>query len=214
VIQHDLFDIGSYSGSGEQPPAILVKGFLSPGDGASLMGICLKAMTWHQNKFSVGGQEIELPRLEAIASRSPLTYRYSGQVTLKAEVLPFALHRLMDRIETHCGSRFEFVVGNHYRDGSQHIGWHSDDEPSMGPDPVIASVSLGGSRKFQLRRKEAGSKIHDFWLEHGDLLVMLSGCQKDWIHRVPRTTSQVPERLNLTFRPWIHDNAGGSFASN
>ena len=72
----------------------------------------------------------------------------------------------------------------------------------MGIFPAIASLSLGATRKFQIRKK-TGGEITNYWLEHGSLLVMHPGCQESWKHQVPKTNSPVGQRVNLTFRPHI-----------
>ena len=91
------------------------------------------------------------------------------------------------------------VIGNQYRSGQDSIAWHSDNESSMGYQPAIASLSLGGVRKFQI--KPIGGTYTDFWLEHGSLLVMHPGCQSTHLHQVPKTNKIVTTRINLTFRP-------------
>ncbi|WP_225912430.1 alpha-ketoglutarate-dependent dioxygenase AlkB family protein [Nostoc flagelliforme] len=97
------------------------------------------------------------------------------------------------------GHKFRIVIGNQYRSGIDSIGWHSDNEPSMGFNPAIASISLGSCRKFQI--KPIGGRPTDFWLEHGSLLVMHPGCQSTHLHQVPKTNKVVSTRINLTFRP-------------
>ncbi|WP_339378070.1 alpha-ketoglutarate-dependent dioxygenase AlkB [Calothrix sp. NIES-2100] len=85
--------------------------------------------------------------------------------------------------------------------GQDSIGWHADNEQSMGHNPAIASVSLGAERKFQI--KPIGGKPTDFWLEHGSLLIMHPACQATHLHQVPKTKKLVSTRINLTFRPHI-----------
>ncbi|MCG6138921.1 MAG: alpha-ketoglutarate-dependent dioxygenase AlkB, partial [Nostoc sp. LLA-1] len=97
------------------------------------------------------------------------------------------------------GYNFRIVIGNQYRTGMDSIGWHSDNEESMGLNPAIASVSLGSVRKFQI--KPRNGRPTDFWLEHGSLLVMHPGCQSTHLHQVPKTNKVVRTRINLTFRP-------------
>jgi alkylated DNA repair dioxygenase AlkB len=89
-----------------------------------------------------------------------------------------------------------FLNSNYYRDGKDSVGWHADNKPIMGKSPAIASITLGETRKFQLRSKEGGKPI-DFWLEHGSLLLMQPGCQEAWVHQLPKTLKPVGERINL-----------------
>ncbi|WP_051470250.1 alpha-ketoglutarate-dependent dioxygenase AlkB family protein [Fischerella sp. PCC 9605] len=121
------------------------------------------------------------------------------------EPLPWtaALQELRLRIELETSYRFNIVLCNRYRDGKDSVGWHNDNEPSMGTSPAIASISLGATRKFQMRLK-SGRSITDFWLEHGSLFLMKPGCQESWVHQVPKTSRAIGERINLTFRPHVN----------
>ena len=103
-------------------------------------------------------------------------------------------------LESTTGFRFNIVLCNRYRTGRDSVGWHADSEPSMGVMPAIASLSLGATRKFQLRPRNGGKSV-DFWLEHGSLLLMQPRCQEEWVHQIPKTSKPVGERVNLTFRP-------------
>lgn len=89
---------------------------------------------------------------------------------------------------------------NYYRDGQDSMGWHSDDEPELRRDPLVASLSLGGSRRFDLRRKGQTRIAHSLELTHGSLLVMRGATQHHWQHQVAKTRRSCMPRLNLTFR--------------
>jgi alkylated DNA repair dioxygenase AlkB len=91
------------------------------------------------------------------------------------------------------------VLCNLYRDGNDAMGWHADNEPELGSHPVIASVSLGCARRFDLRHKESG-ETHRISLPAGSLLVMAGSTQQHWVHQVPRTKKVGEARINLTFR--------------
>jgi alkylated DNA repair dioxygenase AlkB len=92
------------------------------------------------------------------------------------------------------------VLLNYYRDGQDSMGWHSDDEPELGTSPLIASVNLGATRRFDLRRKGQSRIEHSVSLNHGSLLVMRGVTQHHWQHQVAKTRSCTTPRLNLTFR--------------
>jgi alkylated DNA repair dioxygenase AlkB len=92
------------------------------------------------------------------------------------------------------------VLANRYRDGRDAMGWHSDDEPELGPAPVIASVSLGASRRFVLKHRDDPAQKLALELDHGSLLVMAGATQRHYKHALPRTARPVGERINLTFR--------------
>ena len=89
---------------------------------------------------------------------------------------------------------------NLYRDGRDGMGWHADDEPELGRNPVIASVSLGAARRFCLRHRRRKELKVDFVLPHGSLLCMGGATQHHWVHALPKTRLPVGERINLTLR--------------
>jgi len=98
------------------------------------------------------------------------------------------------------GERFNSVLLNLYRSGADSVSWHRDAEPALGPDPVIASLSLGAVRRFKLRhRREKGLTV-DLDLPPGSCLVLGPGSQRHWLHALPKTAKPVGPRLNLTFR--------------
>ncbi len=154
-------------------------------------------LDWQQNSIKMFAKTIQLPRLEAIYGDGD--YKYSG-LTLKANPWTQPLKDLREIIEAATGYRYQLVIGNQYRSGSNHIGWHSDDSKELGKTPAIASLSLGATRKFQLRNKVT-KEIHSFELQHGDLVVMHPGCQEDWKHRICKTAND-GVRVNWTFRPF------------
>lgn len=106
---------------------------------------------------------------------------------------------LRERLRFQLGVDFNSVLANLYRDGSDAMGWHADDEPELGEAPVIASVSLGATRRFLLRAREGGERLA-LDLPHGSLLVMAGGTQAAYRHALTRTRRDVGPRVNLTFR--------------
>ena len=151
---------------------------------------------WEQHDITLFGRTVPTPRLTAWTG--DLAYRYSGIVNEPRAWSP-TLAALRDRLVAELGTPFNSCLANLYRDGSDSMGWHSDDEPELGPRPTIASVSLGARRRFVLRHRASGERwSHD--LGAGDLLVMREESQADYRHAVPKTTRPVGPRLNLTFR--------------
>jgi alkylated DNA repair dioxygenase AlkB len=110
------------------------------------------------------------------------------------------LHHIKLQIEKVCDAQFTTVLLNLYRDGLDSNGWHSDDEKELGNQPVIASVSLGIERTFQLRHKKNKKLRHNLLLEHGSLLLMRGTTQENWQHQIPKSKKITAERINLTFR--------------
>ena len=154
-------------------------------------------INWQHNEISMFGKKIPLPRLEAIIGDGD--YSYSG-VTLKAQPWGEEFLALKEDVEAVSGYGFQIAIGNQYRDGNDHSGWHSDDSPEMGKRPAIASLSLGAIRKFQLRHKVT-REIHTFELTHGSLFVMHPGCQEEYQHRLVKAPKNQGLRINWTFRP-------------
>ncbi|HLP91541.1 MAG TPA: alpha-ketoglutarate-dependent dioxygenase AlkB [Nostocaceae cyanobacterium] len=165
-------------------------------------------LNWQQNQFEMFGKPLDLPRLECMYGTGTESYTYSrGKVTIQAHPWTPELYELKLKIEDFCchkfdRNKFEIVIGNKYRNGQDSIGWHADKEPSMGKKPAIASISLGASRKFSIRSKVKGSKPTHYQLEHGSLLIMLPGCQEEFVHEIPKDPKVLTERINLTFRPY------------
>jgi alkylated DNA repair dioxygenase AlkB len=174
--------------------------FLSGDDANALFEELLATLAWAPHCVRVFGREHPTPRLCAWYGDAGARYAYSGQM-LEPLPWPPALARLRVRLEQALGLRFNSVLGNLYRDGADSMGWHSDDEASLGPRPAIASVSLGATRRFLLRhrrRRELGTI--ELALAHGDLLLMAGDTQRHWQHAVPKTRRPVGPRINLTFR--------------
>ena len=126
-------------------------------------------------------------------------YRYSG-TTHTPSPWHAAVLNLRDRIAAHCDAPFNSVLINLYRTGQDSMGWHADNEPELGPEPLIASVSLGATRDFRLRRNDRSQPTITHALESGSLLVMKGDMQRDWQHSLPRRARVNQPRINLTFR--------------
>src|SRR4051812_48601024 len=154
---------------------------------------------WRQDSMKMFGESKPLPRLTAWYGDPGTRYVYSGIVN---EPLPWtaALAEVKEAAEAASGVAFNGVLLNRYRTGRDSMGWHADDEPEFGDEPVIASVSFGGSRTFQLRHKRRKELKGSVELTHGSLLIMRGGTQANWLHQIPKTAKPVEERLNLTFR--------------
>lgn len=156
----------------------------------------LEGTDWRQEIATTFGRKIPLPRLTAWYGDAG--YAYSGIRHEPALWTP-SLLPLKNRVETLTQSSFNSVLINLYRDGRDSMGWHSDDEAALGPEPLIASLSLGATRRFQLKHRRADHRV-SFDLGHGSCLIMQGRCQAFWRHQVPKTKKPVSPRINLTFR--------------
>lgn len=198
--QLSLFDLP------ESPdkPYIYTSGFLSPSDADKLLAHCKTGLNWQQNHTKKFGFSRPNPRLECLYGNPKINYQY-GNVVLCAEKWTLELYSLCARIAEHTGYNFQYAIGNLYRTGDDSIGWHADNDSSMGSQPAIASISLGQMRLFQIKKVGSESKLESIWLEHGSLLLMKPGMQSTHVHRVPKVVKGwCGERINLTFRPYKH----------
>ncbi len=182
--------------------------FLSKPEADVLFAHC-QSLAWQQNEIKMLGKTMPVPRMECMYGEEGASYLYSGSVILEAHPWTPELLYVCDRITIKTGFEFDIVIGNRYRNGQDSIGWHSDDESSMGYRPAMpaagcanASISLGACRKFSVKSKVKESKATHFWLEHGSLLLMLPGCQEGYVHQLPKDNNCFSERINLTFRPF------------
>lgn len=155
-------------------------------------------LNWSQESLVLYGRSIPFPRLMAWYGNEGTSYRFSGK-TYHPQPLNAPLKELIDLLQYDFGKPFNAVLANAYRSGSDSMSWHSDDEPELGPEPFIASISLGASRTFRMRQK--GDRVSQAWiLNHGSLLIMKGRSQQDWEHCIPKTKKTADLRINLTFR--------------
>jgi len=183
---------------------------LTPAEADRAFNSLLTETPWRQESITLFGKRYPQPRLIAWYGDPGKTYRYSG---LLLHPLPWTetLISLKTQVEALAAAPFNSVLLNYYRHGQDSMGWHSDDEPELGVNPVIASLSLGASRRFCLRHRFASknptrsrpdrAKV-ELWLSHGSLLVMAGTTQHYWQHAIPKTAKAIGPRLNLTFR-WV-----------
>src|SRR5262245_6820766 len=174
--------------------------WLGAGDAAALTSTLVRELAWEQRHIVLFGKPVLQPRLIAWAGELP--YRYSGQ-TLEPRPWPSAVRSVATRISAAARVPFNHVLINRYRDGKDSMGYHADAEPELGPDPVVATLSLGQTRRFLLRRdrKVAGERPLALALGHGSLLVMGGSCQRHYRHSIAREpNAELGERISLTFR--------------
>lgn len=153
---------------------------------------------WKQESMNMYGKQLNFPRLTAWYGDNDKPYSFSG-IKLSPQPWNQELLEIKNKIETQALVNFNSVLLNRYRNGNDSISWHTDAEKELGKNPIIASVNFGATRKFQLRHIQTKEKL-EIELTHGSLLIMQGELQHFWQHQVPKTTQNVAERINLTFR--------------
>ncbi|KAK3557845.1 hypothetical protein QTP86_003181 [Hemibagrus guttatus] len=192
----------------------LLPGFLALEQADWMFSKLLAELPWSlKTNYGMAGEAYEEPRLTCWYGELPYTYSRS---TMQANTQwhPVLLN-LRQTIEREISHTFNSVLCNLYRDGKDSIAWHSDKELSLGPQPTIASLSLGDTRVFSLRKKPPPEEHGDYTyaervkipLSHGTLLIMEGCTQDDWQHQVAKEYHDHGPRINLTFRtiypePW------------
>lgn len=174
----------------------LIPNALSPATADKALAALQDEIDWRQETATLFGRKIPLPRLTAWYGDAG--YAYSGIRHEPALWTP-TLRALKSEVEAWARTRFDSVLANLYRHGRDSMGWHSDDEAVLGPAPLIASLSLGATRRFQLKHRDGDERL-SLDLTHGSCLVMQGLCQSCWRHQVPKTKKPVRPRINLTFR--------------
>ena len=178
---------------------LYVPGFIPHAEQQMLYQRLMEEGKWQQDKITVFGKEYDQPRLTALYAEDGLSYSYSG-IQMQSHPMSEDLKNLQNRLWQEHQHRFNAVLLNRYRSGTDSNGWHSDDEPELGTNPCIASISLGQDRIFQMRHKRLKEARFKFLLEAGSLLIMRGATQHHWQHQLPKTRRAIGERINLTFR--------------
>ncbi len=179
-------------------------GVFPPKRAAMLFDRLRREIDWQGAEIMMFGRRVAAPRLSAWYGDA--AYTYSG-LTWPARPMPKVLDEIRAVIEPLAARPFNTVLANLYRSGKDSMGWHADDEPELGPEPVIASVVFGATRRFVFRSKiDTAFKLEPPF-EAGDVMIMGPSTQTYWQHAVPKTAKPVGERINLTFR-WIEPVSG------
>lgn len=164
----------------------------------------LEEATWVERPIFAFGRPVMQPRLIDWGGSVP--YRYSGQ-TLEQRAMHPWVEGLRARLAEALDTPFNHAVLNLYRDGRDHVSMHADNEPELGKDPLIASISLGGVRAFDAKRKTDKRRRRRWRLAHGSLLVMGGTFQHRWRHSVP-VCAEAKARINITFRYLLRSPPG------
>ena len=154
---------------------------------------------WQKYQIKLFGKIYDQPRLTSFHSIGNKNYDYS-QIGIKNNFMTNDLRSLLKMIHKKTDYRFNSVLLNLYRDGMDSNGWHSDNEPELGNDPKIASITLGEERFFHIKHKKIKDLKYKILLKHGSLLLMGERSQTEWVHQIPKTKKKIYPRINLTYR--------------
>lgn len=169
-----------------------IPGFVDSATSNRLLEQFIREIPWQQTRQKLWDKEYLTPRLTA----------WYGDTTGISPILPWTpeLQAIREKVEAVAGITFNSVLLNYYRDGNDSVAWHSDKESIMGSQPVIASVSFGQVRSFDIRNKTDHKEHYSVRLEHGSFLLMKTGLQENWEHRIAKSAKAMKARVNLTFR--------------
>ena len=177
----------------------LIEDFIAPAEQARAYAKIAAALPWQTRSIRIAGRDIPEPRQTAWVGDPGAVYTYSGRVN-EPSPWPPMLSALRARLAAQLGVAFNSVLCNLYADGRNAMGLHADAEPELGPNPVIASLSLGATRRFQLRHRKLREEKLDLDLRAGSLLIMRGTLQTHYRHGVPKQLRVLEPRINLTFR--------------
>lgn len=173
--------------------------FYSASEAERLFRLIRAETPWEQSRIRIAGREIAIPRLNAWYGDKGADYSYSG-VRLATQPWTETLHRVKSAVENVTATSFNSALLNLYHNHSDSVDWHSDDEPELGVKPVVASLSLGEARWFEMRRRDNHRRRFKLLLSEGSLLLMCGDFQGLWQHRVGKEKAPCGERINITFR--------------
>ncbi len=197
--QLTFFDTAGQSST--LPPDLLEyrPGVFNLQESQELLNVFISTIEWQQETIKMYGKLVKTPRLTAWYGDNGRDYSFSGK---KYHPIAWTKELLLikKRAEEIAGIAFNSVLLNYYRDGNDSVAWHSDDEYELGIKPIIASVSFGQVRRFDVRQKHDHEKKHAIYLESGSLLLMKGDLQQHWEHRIAKSIKPLKERVNLTFR--------------
>lgn len=156
-------------------------------------------LDWQAGSIRLFGKWVAIPRQHAWYGDAHASYGWSGQ-RAEAQTWHPLLEDLRNQLSEHCRQPFNGVLANLYRDGSDCMHWHADNEKELGSQPFIAAISLGAQRRFTLRHKQRSYATRRLALAAGSLLLMGGDCQAHWQHALPRSKRLTDPRISLTYR--------------
>jgi len=156
-------------------------------------------VNWSHEPIIIFGKTIMQPRLTALYGNDGMSYGYSG-IRMPANIWSDTLLLIKERVEQITQTSFNVALLNRYRDAKDSMGWHRDNEKELGTQPIIASVSFGAIRAFQVRPYKSKTTPLSMHLDNGSLLLMKGDMQTYWEHQLPKSRQYSGTRVNITFR--------------
>lgn len=177
---------------------VYVERFFQPTEAMRFFNALRSELNWKQESITLFGKTFPEPRLTAWYAQNGETYSYSNKQNIPEPFTP-VLSELLHAVSSFTGDSFNSVLANLYRNGNDRMGWHSDDEPELGLNPSIVSLSFGAERDF-LFRPAKGGQAQSVLLGTGSLFWMRNQFQSIYKHALPARKRILEERINLTFR--------------
>ena len=166
----------------------------------------LTELPWQPDVVTLFGKTHVTTRQIVWMGDSNISYQYSGHARQAIEWSNTVFH-MKHHIEEQLAkigiqTSFNSCLLNYYPSGEDGMGYHADDEKELGPQPIIAALSLGATRKFVFKHKKTQDKV-ELFLESGQLIVMHGETQTFWKHTITKTKTVNEGRISLTFRQMI-----------
>ena len=194
--QEKAFEVISLS-DGE---ILFMRNFFTPSEAKHYFDLLQNNISWKQEEVRFYGKTYPVPRKTAWYGYEGFNYSYSG-INCLPEIWTKELLEIKFQIEKFItGEDFTSVLLNLYNDGNDKMGWHADNEKELGENPTIASVSLGETRRFDIKHRQNPDLNFKFELTSGSLLIMRGALQHHWVHQIPAQKKVKNPRINLTFR--------------
>jgi len=187
------------------PELEIIKEFYDAAESECIYQRLLQEQNWPDNRYTVAGRQFILPRLQTWHADAGIHYSYSNNLLHTRSWTPL-LSGIREKVEAFLNFPFNSVLVNLYRNGEDYVGWHADNEPELGEQPFIASLTFGVERQFCFRHKKT-PETGRILLRRGTLLIMQPDFQQHWLHSVPIDKNVTQERINLTFRKVIPSNS-------
>ena len=179
---------------------LFMRNFFTPTEAKNYFELLQNNINWKQEEVKFYGKTFPVPRKTAWYGYEDFNYSYSG-ITCFPEIWTKELLEIKSKIEKFIPDEdFTSVLLNLYNNGNDKMGWHADDEKELGINPTIASVSLGETRRFDIKHKQNPELHYKFDLTSGSLLIMRGALQHHWVHQIPAQKKVKEPRINLTFR--------------